>query len=319
MPTVSVLVPVYNASRYLAASVRGILNQTYADLELIAVDDGSTDDSLLILRRLAATDPRMRVSTGPNRGVVATRNECLRLARGRLLAVNDADDVSVPQRLEHQVAYLHSHPACVAVGSRMKLIDPDGLLVAEAFDLITHEQIDNHNLATAVSAIGHSSVLMRADAVRQVGGYREGFGPAEDFDLWLRLAEVGRLANLPEPLVEYRLHGESLTHVQADRQVQRARLAVMDARVRRGLQPVDFPDEPADHSHAASLPHVGWVLAALRSKNYSTARCLGYKAIRAHPLSPQAWRALTLALVGPGVPLVVACLRRLRGVRHRAR
>ncbi|HEX8912731.1 MAG TPA: glycosyltransferase, partial [Humisphaera sp.] len=231
-PAVSVMMPVYNAARYVAAAMRGVLRQTFADLELVVVDDGSTDRSLAVARRVAATDRRVRVETGPNRGVVGARNACLALARAPLLAVNDADDVSVPDRLARQVAYLRANPACVAVGGRMRFVDPDGAPLGEHFRYTDHDRIDAFHLSEARSGVGHSAALMRADAVRAVGGYREGFGPAEDFDLWLRLAEVGRLANLTARVVDYRLHERSLTATQAARQRAAAARAVAEARAR---------------------------------------------------------------------------------------
>src|SRR6476661_3414688 len=98
-PTVSVMVPVHNTGRFLAATIEGIQSQTFADWELVAIDDGSTDDSAAVLKRYADRDPRIRFVSRANRGIVQTRNEMLGMARGRYLAVNDSDDVSLPNRL----------------------------------------------------------------------------------------------------------------------------------------------------------------------------------------------------------------------------
>src|SRR5215203_6071210 len=105
-PTVSVVVPVYNTERYIAETINSILKQTFTDFELIVIDDGSTDGSPEILRELAAKDSRIRLTIRENRGIVRTRNELLEQCRGRYMAVNDSDDLSMPDRLAKQVAYM---------------------------------------------------------------------------------------------------------------------------------------------------------------------------------------------------------------------
>src|SRR6476661_6105481 len=125
-PPVSVLMPVYNAGRYVAEAVESILGQTYADFEFLIVDDGSTDRSRAILERYAARDPRIRLVSRPNTGYAAALNELLGLARGELVARMDADDVALPERLLRQVNYLRAHPEVVCVGTAVHLIDGGG-------------------------------------------------------------------------------------------------------------------------------------------------------------------------------------------------
>src|SRR5258706_14041022 len=116
-PAVSVVMPVYNGERYLASAIDSILAQTFTDFELIAVDDGSTDSSLPMLKRYAERDPRVRVISRPNTGIVGALSDAIAAARAPLIARMDADDLSLPLRFERQVAYLSGHPQCVLVGT----------------------------------------------------------------------------------------------------------------------------------------------------------------------------------------------------------
>src|ERR1700726_1508117 len=118
-PTISVLMPVYNAERYVAEAVESILSQTFADFEFIIIDDGSKDRSLAILEEYAARDPRIRLVSRPNTGIVKALNQGLALASGELVARMDADDIAMPERLAKQRDYLADHPECVMVGSRV--------------------------------------------------------------------------------------------------------------------------------------------------------------------------------------------------------
>ena len=206
MPLVSVLMPVYNAERYVAEAVESILGQTFADFEFIIIDDGSKDRSLAILEGYAARDPRIRLISRPNTGIVQALNEGLALARGELVARMDADDIAMPERLARQVEYLAEHPECVMVGSRVLVIDPDGMPLTIMGDALTHEQIVDGFLAGRGQLVYHPAVMYRKRVVLDIGAYRDIFDEAEDLDLFLRLAEVGRIVNIEEPLLKYREH-----------------------------------------------------------------------------------------------------------------
>ena len=163
--------PVYNCEGYLAEAVRSVLSQTLRDFEFLIVDDGSTDHSLPVLRDFAAKDARIRLVSRPNTGITPALNEMIGLARGRYLARMDADDISMPDRFAKQVEYLEAHPECVIVGSRVMLMDPYGSPVAETGHKLTHEEIEHQLLTESGWAMVHPSVMMRRDAVNQVGGY----------------------------------------------------------------------------------------------------------------------------------------------------
>ena len=205
-PRVSVALPVHNCERYVAEAIESILAQTFTDFEFLIVDDGSTDGTLSILNRFAARDSRIRVISRPNTGIVGALNEMLGLARADLVARMDADDVALPVRFERQVRYLDEHPECVMVGSRVTIIDPDGDALTEMGDALSHEQIVTDLLNYKGQMVYHPAVIYRRKAVLDLGGYRPECREAEDLDLFLRLAEVGQIVNLPEPLLKYREH-----------------------------------------------------------------------------------------------------------------
>lgn len=277
---VSVVMPVYNASAYLEEALVSILTQTLSALECIVVDDGSTDGSVHIARRYAAADPRVHLLVhGRNRGNYPSRNEGMARARGEFIAVMDADDVALSERLERQVAFLRRRPECVMVGSQVLLVDPDGApigpgtpghtFVAPPADLpLTHEAIDAV-LMKGRWAVVHPTVTMRRRAVEAAGGYREQFRTCADHDLYLRLAERGRIANLPETLLHYRQRLDSLTRLQSD-QMHNLRVIRREARRRRGLPvepdgPIPAPERAAPlSSHERMQLYFHWAVIAMR-------------------------------------------------------
>jgi hypothetical protein len=204
IPAVSVLMPVYDAEPFLPAALDSILAQTFTDFELIAIDDGSRDGSAGILQAFAARDPRIRVVTQENRGIVATLNRAIELARAPLVARMDADDLSRPDRFAKQIAYLRQHPEVAAVSGAMDVIDDGGAylrtLVFPTLPGAIESELIHRN------CFCHAPMMARTAALRSVGGYRARVQYAEDYDLWLRLTEVARLANLPDVLYSVRMH-----------------------------------------------------------------------------------------------------------------
>ncbi len=202
-PGVSVIMSVYNGERYLAEAIRSILDQTFTDFEFLIVDDGSSDRSAAIMDDFAARDSRIRVIRQENRGLIASLNRLLHEARAPLVARMDADDISLPARLDRQMIFLREHPDHGVVGTNTHDLDEEGTIL-ECTDL---HPLDHGEIATAVehrSPICHPSVMMRRDAILAVGGYRNPYRHCEDYDLWLRLLERTRLANLPDRLLLYR-------------------------------------------------------------------------------------------------------------------
>ena len=291
-PAISVCLPVYNAERYLAEAVESVLAQTFTDFEFLILDDGSTDGSLAILKQYEARDPRVRVFSRPNKGLITTLNELIELSRGEFLARMDADDVSLPQRFERQIEHLQANPDCVVVGCQALVIDPDGDPITVWFEGGTHEELDSENLKGEKGGmLCHPSVMMRRSSVLDVGCYRDQFRYAEDLDLWLRLAERGRLANLPIPLLKYRTHQSNRSELRNDRADQDFHQILLDARVRRGLPVEGIPPRP--FSQEPAIPQaVGerWAWQALIGGHPATARKHARRLLSKTPLSIRAWK-----------------------------
>ena len=221
-PAVSVLMGVHNGGPFVGEAVASVLGQTDGDLELIVVDDGSTDDTP---DRLAAVvDSRLRVHRQARTGLTRALNRALGLSRAALVARLDADDVALPERLAHQRAFLAAHPEVGLLGTAAREQDPDGALVR-----VVRPPVDDAALRRALiraNPFVHSSVMVRRELVARVGGYDERLAVAQDYDLWMRLARLTRLATLPEVLVVRRL---GAGRVSVEREEDRLRT---EARVR---------------------------------------------------------------------------------------
>ncbi len=300
-PAVSVLIPVYNGGKFFRAAVESVLAQTFRDFECLILDDGSTDESGKIADELARRDPRVRVIHRENRGLVATLNELADAARGELLARMDADDLCLPTRFEQQVAFFEQHPEAVCAGCGYWMIDEADRTIAH-IRVPTDDATIQQNLLRGHSPISHPTAMIRASALRRLGGYRKAFYPAEDYDLWLRLGELGALANLGEPLIRYRVHSGSISGQAAQgRQRDAARRACADAWQRRGLADGRFeatnewrPDESAASRMRFALQY-GWM--AYTGGFRRTALVYGMKAIRVLPTRLEGWRLLAIALL----------------------
>lgn len=298
-PYISVLMPVYNSERYVRTAVESVLNQTFTNFELLTVDDGSSDNSLSILRELKARDNRIHVISRENRGLVASRNELIGLSRGRYLAVMDSDDICRRHRFERQVAYLDSHPECVALGSRSLIIDSAGMPIIETANELTHEELDAAHISDrAESRMCNSSVILRKDAVLRVKMYCEKYRFSQDLDLFLRLSEIGRIANLPEVLVEYRQHLQSISYAHYGKQRLDAQRAVLAARKRRGLTVGVASLERSMDPESLAEVHRKWAWWALSAGNVATARKHAFLAVSNRPFSLANLRALACSLRG---------------------
>jgi len=283
-PQISVLMPVYQAERYLEEAVESILAQSFDDFELLALEDGSTDDSPRILAALAARDDRIRLHVAPHAGLVCRLNEGLARARGTYIARMDADDISYPVRFERQIAYLETHPECVAVGTAVDEIDPDGRIIRSMDIRPTHEEIDDRLLHGDGAALVHASAMYRSDALRSIGGYQSGSDGGEDVDLHLRLSELGRLANLPDRLFLYRKNFAGMTYSRRTDVRRRQDIAIREALLRRGLNPDSAPERPPlipeyDPDEVWAI----WAQRALVAGHRDTARHYAVKAFCSAP------------------------------------
>lgn len=213
-PSISVIMSVYNDAIYLREAVESILQQSFTDFEFIIVDDCSTDGSSDILVEFCKQDIRIKlISNKENRGLTVSLNKGLELARGEFIARMDSDDIAIVDRFEKQIAYMNEHLDCVALSGKVSFIDDDGLKLGEVSNPLKHDAIEEELWQGLGLSMVHAAVMFRKNAVGAVGGYRIEAGSCEDLDLYLRLGEVGLLANLDDELLLVRRHYESVSAV----------------------------------------------------------------------------------------------------------
>lgn len=296
-PLISVLLPVYNAQKYVESAVRSILTQTLADFEFIIINDGSKDRSREILESLAAQDKRIRLVSRENRGIVATLNEGLELARGEFVARMDADDLAMPERFERQVDFMRRYPLLAACGTAVMFIDPDGEPIAPKANMKLQAQDVDAALMRGEWPVVHPSIMMRTQRVRAIGGYRE-YATWEDHDLFLRLGEAGGMANIPEILLKYRLHLQSIVHSRTDTKGETLTRLIRDAYQRRNL-PMPADAQMPQYSVQTVAEHQrSWAWWALAAGNKAAARKHAWGAVCKDWFSTPNWRALACALRG---------------------
>lgn len=298
----SVMMPAYNAERFVAQAVESILAQTLDDFEFIIIDDGSSDRTHEILQRYAARDARIRLVSRPNtgRGVAPTRNDLLHMARGEFLALMDADDIAVPQRLEWQLAFLRENPEVGAVGGAIIDIDEAGRELIQT-DYPTDDQEIQEAMLQGKCLIANPTSMMRREIVLSVGGYREEMLHLEDLDLFLRIGERAKLANLDRVVLRYRIHPGSETHRRLEVQERYTRKAAEDAAARRGIASRYVPLEPHREvpgdrmsRFAYSLKYGWW---GFNRGDRLTALHYGWRAIRTSPANRDGWKLVGCALL----------------------
>jgi glycosyltransferase involved in cell wall biosynthesis len=197
-PRVSVLIGAYNNAATLERAIDAILGQTISDLELVLIDDGSTDATPQIIAAAAARDPRVRpLPMGRNVGISRSLNDGLRAAKAPIVAVQDADDYSAPERLERQLALLDARPEVAVVGSRMHEVDGAGRPLAAR---TTFRAGDVNDVLMRFNPIPNTSAAFRRETALAIGGYDPRYRYAMEYDLWLRLADEHVIAALDEPL-----------------------------------------------------------------------------------------------------------------------
>jgi glycosyltransferase involved in cell wall biosynthesis len=293
VPRVSVLMAVYNGSRHLVEAIESVLSQSLQDFELIMINDGSKDNSHDIIQKYLANDSRCVYITRSNKGLVETKNELILRARAEYIAWLDQDDVCFPTRLEKLVEYLDNHQECVAVGSEALLIDDVGYPICKFFLSKSHDEIDQSNLSGDGSHICNPSVALRKSVVLELGGIRKDFVYSEDIDLFLRMAEIGRLAILPEVLVKYRQHLNAAGYSLRAEQIVSSQRAINEARTRRGL-PLLTADDLAKQQKYTSEAEIfsKWAWWALSDKNYRTSFKYGWAALIHKPLKAEPWKII---------------------------
>ena len=288
-PVVSVVMPVRDGARYLDQAIASVLSQTLRALELVVVDDGSSDETPRLLHAWQERDPRVRIlrRRAPG-GVVRALREGVDLAGAQYLARLDADDRSAPDRLRRQVEVFRARPALGLLGTGARYIDDEGRVfrveVAPSGPAVAGE-LRNGNV------FFHPSVMMRRSAHDAAGGYRCQMEPAEDFDLWLRIAERFEVDNLPEPLIDYRMHSVQSGVVALRAQVTASAAALWAASVRATGAP--DPTEDLERIDEALLVAHGVTVPDLRRQHLHAYRWAAEMYERAgYPgIASSCWRA----------------------------
>jgi len=242
-PLVSVVMSVFNSERFLAEAVESILSQSFSDFEFIAINDGSTDNSGTILDSYQKKDSRLRVFHQENRGLVESLNRGCGVTQGRYIARMDADDISFRDRLSLQVSFMENHPQVGVVGGAVHFISASG----RPLEICRHP-IGDQEIKSALrerNVIWHPTVLMRRDVFIAAGGYRLSFLDAEEYDLWLRIAERSQLANLEQIVLAYRIHPQQISQRKVKQQTLSALAARAAAALRRNgnTDPFNSPEQ----------------------------------------------------------------------------
>lgn len=202
-PLVSVFIPVYNAEGYIKEAIDSVLSQTYQNFEIIVLNDGSTDQTQHILEELAKKDERIKIyKNEQNLGLTLTRNKGISLCKGEYIALLDADDLMVKQRIEKQIDFFKTNPDYDAVSSWMQIFDQDGLK-----QIIRYRETMNDYKSVSIfySPISHAAALFKSSVIQKLG-YRSPFKFAEDYDMWFRFLMHYKVAVIPEVLYLYRAH-----------------------------------------------------------------------------------------------------------------
>ena len=301
-PQVSVVMPMRNAEKYVAAALISVLEESSISLEVVVVEDGSTDRSLDQVKRIG--DPRVRVVEGPRRGFSASMNAGISAARGNIIMQCDADDLYPSGRISEQVDWLESNPRFDAVCGAFSTIDVGGRPIT-AMNSRSHAADITEDLRSGRVQTSFCTYAVRAPFLKNSGGFREYFVTGGDIDLQLRLGEAGRVGYVPRCWYHYRIHGTSITHQQPtlerkffermayECQVERKSLG-SDA-IARGLPP-PVPKCGRSGAHGANA-HVQGLLLGRAWREHSLgnkwqALWTGTRAVMTRPSQLNAWRSL---------------------------
>lgn len=213
-PKVSVILPVYNCEKYLQYAIESILEQTFKDFEFIIINDGSTDQSREIIESYQKLDSRIKVINQKNQGLTKSLNKGISISKGDYIARMDADDISFPQRFEKQVAYLDSHPDVGLVGVWTEYFSDEVPFIGHSRFVGDSSKILQY-LISHGNCFVHSSVMFRRKIIEKVGAYDKRLTKSQDYELWLRIATVTKLAFIPEILHRHRITVDSVSEKNA--------------------------------------------------------------------------------------------------------
>jgi glycosyltransferase involved in cell wall biosynthesis len=309
MPVVSVIIPMRNAEPYVRDAVESVLAQIGIELEVIVVDDGSTDRSAQIVRDIR--DTRVRIIPGPQRGISASFNTGLAAATGEFLARCDADDVYPSERLTWQTEFLQDHPNIGAVCGSYATMTDRGTVVGKPKGLTTGADVTDE-LRRGQGRSHMCAYLFRTELVKRLNGCREFFVTAEDVDLQFRLSEITRIWQDPRPAYLYRLHDASITHVQKAGQrsfFEACARTFQQQRQERGKDHLELGSPPAVPESAGAARAsarqqvqnllLGQAWAAHRAGHKSEGFSIGLRAWLTNPRKLDVLKSLFALLVKP--------------------
>jgi hypothetical protein len=210
----------------------------------------------------------------------------------------DADDISLPDRFAKQVAFLDQFTETVALGTSVELIDEDDESLGIWERPITHEALEHNHLRGVSGSIVHPSVMLRSSAVREIGGYREDLSTAQDYDVFLRLGEIGRIGNLPEVLLRYRLHSHSVGFTKSRDQYEVVTQILRDTFLRRGLNLKNMPIPPSFIRPTVEDSLVIFAKLAMSNGNLHTAKKHAVRALRTLRIEHPAWPQMVRIIYG---------------------
>jgi len=256
-PRVSVLMSVWNGERYLRQAIDSILGQTFSDFEFIIVDDASTDSTEAIMQ--SYHDPRILLLKNEHRvGFVRSLNRGLLIGTGEYIARQDADDISLPERITKQVDYLDRHPEVGLLGTWTEAIDEQGAFIGEWRTPVTNGLIQWSLLFG--TCLAHPSIMMRRSTVEKAGAYDERMSQSEDYELWCRMSSQTQVANLPEVLVQRRIHSTARS-IEYSEQINELDKHVMQREAQRLL------GRGVSQEEVSSLHHAVWGKQPLSTAN----------------------------------------------------
>ena len=305
-PEISVVMSVYNGLRYLPGAIESILVQQRADFEFIIIDDGSTDGSTGLLEQYASSDRRIRLIKEENRGLTRALIRGCQEAKARFIARQDADDLSLPQRLSKLAEMLRQDQNLAFVSSWADVIGPEDELLLTYIRPADPETATHQLMFERLGPPGHGSVMFRRDRYEEVGGYRRELFLGQDSDLWLRLGLVGRLGYAQEVLYQYRISDSSISSGMNERRMSFIRLIAELHAARMAGQSeepilerakvVPRGNQPgSNESKSQALYFIGRLLY-----NRGDGRARGYflRCVKNNPMHLKAW----LCLLGTVLP-----------------
>lgn len=299
LPPITIAIPAYNLEKYIGDAIQAAAHQDYrGKLSLVVLDDGSSDQTLSVARQYLTKFSNLVVHTQVNQGRVGARNRLLELAETELVAWLDGDDMAPPDWLRQQFELLNQQAVYVAVSGQGYAMTASNLPIGPIPRPLSSDEISSKHLNGQSNAFFQSCTLTRKSAIVAAGGYRLDYPAAEDYDLWLRVERIGRLANHHQCHLYYRVHSTSANATIGSKQRQQGFEACNEARCNRGLPPLEphqeqlSPPPRKDHWNRS----VYWINIALKSGNPWTAAVLSGAALKSHPFSLLLMIMLAIAL-----------------------